>query len=398
TAAINFSFLDQQRVPLPNGKYDLELTIADKNREMKPFEVKDNFELDYPAGVAKISGVQLIESFTKVEKPDVLTKSGYDFIPFLDNYFPAAVNKLTFYAEIYNIGKLLGTDDKFAVAASIESFETGKVVRDNFRLKRETAKPVNVVFSEFDLTNLPSGNYSLVIAARDKENKELMRNTLFFQRSNPALTFNTADIAAVNITNSFVAQYNNVDTLREFIRMTFPISSSGEKLFIRTQLPIASIETMQKYFLAFWQSRNALNPAGEWQKYYLQVLAVNNEFKTPTKQGYESDRGRVYLQYGPPNTRVQEYNEPRTFPYEIWHYYQVGNQSNRRFVFYTREYAANDFEILHSDVYGETYNSRWEIELHKRDTDRNNNPMDLDRTSEPDYYGGRTQDYYDIPR
>jgi GWxTD domain-containing protein len=398
TATINFSFLDQQRVALPNGKYDLELRIADRNKEMQPFEVNDKFELDYPSGNAKVSGIQLVESFTKVEKPDFLTKSGYDFIPYLDNFFPAGVSKLTFYAEMYNIGQLLGVDDKFAIATSIESFETGKVVTDNFRLKRETAKPVNVVFSEFDLTNLPSGNYTLVVAARDKENKELIRNTLFFQRSNPMAKYNAGDLAIIEVSHSFVASYSNTDSLREFIRMCFPISSSSEKLFIRTQLPIASLETMQKYFLAFWLSRNSANPAGEWQRYYMQVLAVNSEFKTPTKKGYETDRGRVYLQYGPPNTRVQQYTEPRTFPYEIWHYYQVGSQSNRRFIFYTREYAANDFEILHSDVYGETYNSRWEIELHKRDTDRNNNPMDLDRTSEPDYYGRQTKDYYDIPR
>lgn len=400
TTAINFSFIDQQRVALPNGKYDLEISISDKNKEMKPFLVTDQFELNYANDQAAISGIQLIESFTKVEKPGMLTKSGYDFIPYLDNYIPASLNKLTFYAEMYNLNRLLGADDKFIVATSIESFETGKVVKDNLRMKREDVKPVNVVFSEFDISNLPSGNYNLVVAARNKENKEIIRESMFFQRSNPSATYDINDLSNVDIQNSFVAGYTNPDTLREFIRMCFPVASSTERLFINTQLKIASLETMQRYFLNFWLSRNAENPSGAWQNYYLQVLAVNSEFRTGTKKGYETDRGRVYLQYGPPNTRVQEYNEPRTLPYEIWHYYKIGTQSNRRFVFYTRDYATRDFDILHSDVLGEVYNARWEVDLHARDSSRySSNPGDLDRTKEEDeYYGGKLRDYYDNPR
>ncbi len=395
TTAINFSFLDQQRVPLPNGKYDIELSIADKNREMKPFLVKDQVDLDYPDGQARISDVQLIESFTKVEKPGQLTKSGYDFIPYLDNFFPQTVNKVTFYAEMYNMGQMLGNDDKFVVATSIESHETGKIVGENLRLKREMLKPVNVVFSEFDISALPSGNYDLVVTARDKENKELLRKSLFFQRSNPAIGYNSDDISAVIVANSFVAAYTNADSLREFIRMCYPVSSSNEKLFIDNQLKIASLETMQKFFMAFWQSRNALNPSGEWQQYYLQVLAVNEEFKTPSRKGYETERGRVYLQYGPPNTRFREYMDPSAWPYEIWHYYLIGTQSNGKFLFYSRDYANNDFVILNSNVKGEISNYRWEVDLHTRDTDRNNNPMDLDRTKESEYFSGKAREQWE---
>ncbi|HPT01208.1 MAG TPA: GWxTD domain-containing protein [Bacteroidales bacterium] len=399
TTVINFSFLDQQRVALPNGKYDLDISISDKNREMKPFLVTDQFELNYPNEQAAISGIQLIESFTRVEKPGMLTKSGYDFIPYLDNFYPAAVNKLTFYTEMYDLARLLGADEKFIVATSIESFETGKVIKDNLRMKREDVKPVNVVFSEFDISNLPSGNYNLVVAARNKENKEIIRNSMFFQRSNPSLKYDLNDLSSIDIQNSFVSAYTNPDSLREFIRMCFPIASSSEKLFINTQLNIASLETMQRYFLSFWQSKAPENPSGAWQKYYIQVLAVNDEFKTSIKKGYETDRGRVYLQYGPPNSRVQEYNEPRAYPYEIWQYYKIGSQTNRKFVFYTRDYSSRDFDILHSDVLGELYNARWEVELHKRDTDRyTSNPQDIERTGEDDYYGGRSRDLWDNPR
>ena len=39
------------------------------------------------------------------------------------------------------------------------------------------------------------------------------------------------------------------------------------------------------------------------------------------------------MQYGPPNSRNKVDNAASTYPYEIWHYYKLKNQSNKKFVF-----------------------------------------------------------------
>jgi GWxTD domain-containing protein len=398
TATINFSFLDQQRIPLPGGLYNVELSISDKNRDKVPFIVNEDINIDFPKDKLKVSGIELVESFTKTTTENPLSKSGYDFIPYMDNFFPESINKITFYSEVYNTSSMMATDDKFAISTYIQSYENNSVVSSFLRIKRETPKQVNVVFGEFDISKLPSGNYNLVVSVRDKNNQELSSNMLFFQRSNPSMNFDLNDISSVDINASFTSRFQNADSLKENIRSLFPIASANEKLFIKTQLPKANLEVMQKFFHVFWITRNNLDPLSAWNNYYEQILIVDKDFHSINKKGYETDRGRVYLQFGPPNSRTQFYSEPRAYPYEIWHYYKIGNQTNRKYIFYARENATNDFELLHSDVQGEIYNRRWEVALHARDTDRYRLPQDIDREKEDPYWGKHTDDYYNLPR
>jgi len=398
TTSINFSFLDQQRIPLPDGEYEMELSIADKNRNKAPFVVNESIQLSYPADRICISGIELVESFVKATTETQITKNGYDFMPYLDYFYPASVNRLIYYAEIYNTNLKMQPDDRFVTSVTIQAFETGRMVASYQKVKRETPKAVNVVLGEFDITQLPSGNFNLVISVRDKENKEIVSNSMFFQRSNPSRTYDMQNLAAVITENSFVEAIRSLDTIREFTRMVFPIASADEKLFIRSNSRQADLNVLQQFFLTFWQSRNPQDPRSAWLAYYDQVLVVNKEFKSVNKKGYETDRGRVYLQFGPPNARTQSYDEPRAYPYEIWQYYKIGIQSNRKFVFFAREYASGDFELLHSDVQGEVYNPRWEIALHQRDTDRYKSPQQIDRMTEDDYWGKRSDDYYNLPR
>ena len=82
------------------------------------------------------------------------------------------------------------------------------------------------------------------------------------------------------------------------------------------------------------------------------------------KKGYVSDRGRVYLQYGAPDNTVRSVFSNDTYPYEIWHYYVLGNQRDKRFVFYNPELTGNDFFLLHSDAKGEIYTVNWQYKLY----------------------------------
>lgn len=400
TTSMNFSFLDQQRIPLPVGKYLFELTLDDKNADNKPLNIAEDLVIHFPQNEINVSGIELVESFQKAAPESTTSKSGYDFIPYLDNYFPSTVTKLVYYAEIYNTLKVLTPNEPFIVFTSIQSYETGKVISSYQKVKRETSKTVNVVFGEFDISNLPSGNFNLMISVRNKNNEQIASNSLFFQRSNPNAHFDLNDISGIDTKNSFVASMNDIEILKENVRCLYPISSATEKLFVRTQLKTASLELLQQYFLAFWSARDVVSPEKAWNSYYEQVLIVNKAFKTTTKKGFETDRGRVYLQYGPPNAKIEEQKDPAMYPYEIWQYYKAGDQTDRRFVFYTHDIALNDYEIVHSDVTGEIYNPWWQTVVKRFSTSRDPYYDYVRRPSEKedDYWGGHSSDYYNIPR
>jgi GWxTD domain-containing protein len=162
---------------------------------------------------------------------------------------------------------------------------------------------------------------------------------------------------------------------------------------------------MQQFFYNFWQSRSASSPEITWLEYYKEVMRVNKEFSTFGLKGYDTDRGRVYLQYGPPDQRAKSDIEPSAYPYEIWEYYsltdrsqQLSNpfnkQSNKKFVFYNPDLVSNKYVLIHSNAIGETSNPAWDLMLHKRDTQSPN----LDSEKKSEHYGGNANDSFQNPR
>ncbi|MEI6821496.1 MAG: GWxTD domain-containing protein [Bacteroidota bacterium] len=395
TLNLNFNFLDQQRFVLPNGTYDFEFSIADKNSIDAPFKTNNQIIIDFPEDKINLAGIEFIESYKKSVNPTIVTKSGYDLIPYISDFYPDKVTKFTFYSEIYNCEKLLGKDDMFLLKYYIETSETNRTINDFVKNKRELVKPVNVIFGEFDISKLPSGNYNLVIEVRDKENKVLSFNKVAFQRSNPSIQYDVKDLQSMDISETFVGRISDKDSLVDIIKSLYPISSDFERNFINNQIKKVDITVMQQFILNFWLQRDNFFPETAWHNYQIEVARVNANFGNKFKKGYETDRGRVYLQYGPPNQRYERPFETSkgltdegwgSVPYEIWQYYtiqkdymnrfatsnaqvspdksnSVKNYNNKKFVFYNPNLALGDYELIHSNMQGEIYDSNWEMKL-----------------------------------
>lgn len=396
TLNITNDFIDQQRYSLANGNYEFEIQIWDKNSEDKPYINLQPLAINFPKDEVVISGIELVSSYTKTEMDGVLSKHGYDIVPYIFNYYPEQINKVTFFAEIYNTAAKLGASEKYLIKYYIVQIDKENPLPKYVHQKKETSAPVNIVFSEFDITNLPSGNYFLTIEARDKSNNLLGLNRIFFQRSNPRIQISVMDLANLDINQTFASRITDIDTLKEYIRYLEPISSAQEQGFANTHLNSSDLETLQKYFYSFWVSQDNIEPEKAWNFYLAEVNKVNYAYSNPVTKGYESDRGRVYLKYGAPNAISESYNEPAAYPYEIWHYYVLKNgQRNKKFIFYSKDVVTNDFTLLHSDVTGELSNYRWQYYLYQRVRPG----MDLDQgATEDGIWGGDSKKYFDIPR
>lgn len=360
TMKIASNYLNLKRFALKNGKYSMEIILKDLNKNSKPIRSIDTLEINYPNDKLGISGIEFVESIKKTEKESEFSKNGFDLIPYPYDFLPKNMKEIYFYAEIYNTDKGEIAENKFLIKSYIKSFETQKVFNQKQIIKKGESKPVNVVLNSFDISDVPSGNYELVIDIVNKDNQVIATNSYFFQRSNPDLKFNSQDLKNINVRNTFVSNYTSKDTLREYINWLYPISTTLEKNYADNLILSDSIDIMQKYFYNFWQNRYPLNPQLGWNNYKAVVEVVNVKFKTNISGGYETDRGRIYLHYGAPNSVSTGDGETSTLPYEIWHYYTLNNgQRNKRFVFYNPSLTNNDFELLHSDVIGEMNNPNW---------------------------------------
>jgi GWxTD domain-containing protein len=181
---------------------------------------------------------------------------------------------------------------------------------------------------------------------------------------------------------AYFGHCNNADTLKMFVECLWPIADGVDKERTINQSLKKDPDLMKKFVIDFWTRRAAdtANPVKLWGNYYKQVQKVMVLFKCGKQKGYYTDRGRVYLQYGPPDQRSQQANEMNTYPYEIWQYYRANDAtngqffSNRKFVFVSRNLGDDCYSLVHSDMRGEVNNPRWQFEITRRSTNGLQNP------------------------
>lgn len=394
----NFNFLDQKRVQLANGTYQMELQIKDNNDpDSKPYSATQNVVLEYYNNIAAISDIELVESYTKSDDTEhPLYKNGFEIVPYADNFYPSEKEELKFYAEIYNTPKVLG-ESSYLVQYFIRNADTKVVMSSYSAFKKQEPRDVNILIGQFPIKALPSGNYQLVVELRNQQNDMIASREVFFQRSNTIFAPAEAGIPDRNIEGTFAAAITDTDSLVDYIKSIRPIANQLEVTFMTNQLRLADTKLMQQFLYDFWVKRNPIDPQSAFTEYNKEVIKVNNSFSTNLTKGYDTERGRVYLQYGAPNTISRNYNEPSAYPYEIWHYYKIGTQTNKRFVFYNPDLVSDEFILLHSDMQGEVSNYQWENMLYIRDTQT----RDIDQEGLPnadDYFGNRARDNYINPR
>jgi len=199
----------------------------------------------------------------------------------------------------------------------LNHFETSISLSEFAKFQRQKAGPVNVLLASLSIQNLPSGNYNLVVEARDRNNNEILVNKIFFQRHNPDIQMNLEDIESVDVTSTFAEKMTNLDSLRFYVLSVVPVANSLEKQFARNVVKTEDLDKMQKFLYNFWSTRNSDHPDAEWSRYKYEVLKVEEQYKTRIKHGYETDLGRVYLQYGPPNT-VDYLNMSRALTHTLY--------------------------------------------------------------------------------
>lgn len=391
------NFMDQQRIQAVNGSYTLELSITDKNSGDQKFTTSQKVVVNFPVESVSISDIELLESYTKSITESAMSKSGYDLVPYISDFYPETMEYIRFYCEVYNTKLMLG-DDFYLARYAIINDNNKQVLNDLVVSRKMKTADVSVLMGEFPLTKVMSGNYTLNFEIRNKSNEIVARKAVFFQRSFRIIVKEiepTDDFTLFDVNNTFVSLITDKDTLKDYIACLYPISGKSDRQIADNQIAIANVKSMQQYFYYYWARQDKVNPEKRWLDYKLEVDKVKGAYGTRITKGYDSDRGRVYLQYGPPNTIETSENDPNTFPYEIWHYYNIGGQTNKKFVFYSRDRSSNNYVLLHSDVTGEPSAYDWQLKLHEKTTQFGN---DLDADKAPKTFGDRSEDMFRNPK
>lgn len=385
-------FYEIKRVPLTPGKYKLELTITDLlNEKANPVSALQDIEVEDLSTKAGLSDLELAEAMYQVDSLSVFTKAGYDIIPRISNYYSSETMNLPVYFEIYHPKNVDNSSQTVGLKQSIRDMKTKVELEAYTRFSKHEVGEIQPIIRVVDISKLETGEYTLEYTLIDKNNVELATSTYYFDRFNDHETqIETADIV---LNPSFQASVST-DSLAYYVESLIPISRPAEVKNIIKLLKTKDESLYRKYLQSYWVSSVG---GGElafegWMKYKRQIQIVQRLFGNNFMEGFETDRGRVYLQYGPPNNIITRENSPTEYPYEIWRYDKIKNFSNKRFVFYNPDLVNNGYRLLHSDLIGEVQNFRWQQQLSKRSSV--NKDIDDPNAGNPKHFGGNSLELY----
>ena len=403
---MDFSFIDVQRFSLGNGVYNLELSLRDKGTEAPAAMVNEKVVVSYDREHPVISSLQPMSEVTPTVKQNILSRGGYDMEPYISDFYPQQVEEMKFYFEVYNIDKELG-HKPFVVMAYIEQYETGTRYEDMQFVTRKNSSSLVPVYGSIDMSNLPSGNYNLVVELRNRDNQTMLYKKITFYRSNPGVKGQGLS----DFTTTFAGKYTDEEQLNTYIDALWAVASDVERSVSKDIIRRPGLEEKQAFLYRFWMARNALNPEAEWLKYKERVDYVQEHFSYPRTPGIHTDRGRVYLQYGPPDfirdeknyvsaNRIGEGNTHATdianstvqttqpyvpegmyqgnsqghiyyLPYQLWRYNKLDTDDPNRVFLFWDEHRSGYYTLLNSNARGEVQDPMWERRLSRQQLGEN---------------------------
>lgn len=389
-----------KRIKLPMGISYVDLCIKDLNSEgLNSFATSDTIDTKDPATQGLfVTNIQLIDFVVATENENRFSKGGYDILPYHGNYYTSDHEKILFYSEIINAAKELGKGGKYLLTCYLENALTGYLLENFMIRKRMLAEDYSVVLSEFPIASLGPGAYNFVVEIRDSLNQFRTKSTIYIERDKINADITEDSYRTISTLNTW-ADALPQDSLAEYMHSLRPICEGNEYQYVKNILKENDPATMRKFIYAFWTNRypdgpgNPYRSVSEFKTYNNLVYFVNEAYSNSISKGYLTERGRVFLKYGPPNSISQRTNDPNAFPYEIWHYYKLNAQTRVKFVFWCDDPSTNDYRLLHSDLRGEIQNRKWEQMLYQR----NNNFTGDDNGVNPNF-GSWSRDYYNNPR
>ncbi|RYD52261.1 MAG: GWxTD domain-containing protein [Sphingobacteriales bacterium] len=368
------NLLDGYTQNLPVGSYRVELQCTEPLAPAESFTLTSAFQVDSP--MLKMSPPQLLDTFYHISQPAKLfIRNGWLSLPLTVDFAGDDQRTLHYYVEAYELPALTGPKKPFRIQSTLLK---GQAPFGRFQ-QTDTCSVQNGVAAAYislPIAKLPSGNFILQTQLTDASGKIWASSRRAFQRSNAQPEADTiiggADSVArgqkldeyIRVENTFVQPYKP-QQLKAMLKMIQPIAKPDEGVSIRALLQGADPTFIRTFIYSFFAARNPEDPESAWKKYADEVRTVNRLFNLGSRIGYETERGRVYLQYGPPTERVEVYQESGSRPYEVWRYDDVQHTGKSgSFLFFQPGTRLDDFLLLHSTAPGEAKNRVWRSGLY----------------------------------
>jgi len=367
----NIRIADQIEAALKPGTYIAELTIEDAEsqsdgaastgkvgqRRMRIYVPEFGGSEPVMSGIELAYRIELLPTEMEVTQYRDIDKSLRRVIPNPSRIFVDSDSIMYFYAEVYNLAFGIGVNKEFQLACTIADAH-GDVV-SNFG-KRRHFKPGTsaIVSSALDIHDLPEGSYSINLEVTDAETGESAVNSKPFQLLSSTLEL-TPGTAVAEITEKDLEYLDKV--------LKYVLSAEQKNI-----LKGLSLDGKMRFYEDLWR-RNDPDPSTRLNEFKVELFRrfdfANQHYSVSIVKkddGWQTDRGRVYIVYGEPD-EVENYpSTPDSRPFQKWNYFSLGSQGAKFFIF-EDETGFGDYRLAHSDANGEPFDTEWQQRLERRD-------------------------------
>ena len=291
----------------------------------------------------------------------VFVRNGYEVTPNPRQIYGEGAPLLYYYFEAYNLKNFVpGSSYKTYCLVKDANGKPAAAMASPYRTKKKQ-HDFSVEMGTLNLSQLPSGAYSLVYGITDSAEHLLQHREKRFYIYNPALTTVASALEREDRSGSEALKplkdLSETELDKEFERMLHLTQPEDKKFYSS----LANAEAKQKYLSSLWQSRQpADSPNAEaYRKLYLtRVRQAETQYASPFRPGWKGEQGRVFILYGAPTHVERNASTSETKPYEIWTYDHLQGQGGVIFVFADRTGFKN-YEMIHSTLRGELQNPNW---------------------------------------
>jgi GWxTD domain-containing protein len=311
-----------------------------------------------PGETIALSDVELCTSIRQIDRDSTnrFYKNTFEVKPNPTKMFGLHQPALFYYLETYNLQKK--KSDNYYTKAIVTN-AVGKEVINHEKVKRRI-NDSNVDVGMMKVNSLRSGVYTFTFTVIDSVDNSKYSSSKKFFIYNPMLPNDTlTNPSASNVDASEYATMSEAELDKEYDQSRY-VATKNE---IEQYKKLKGIEAKRKAMFDFWMSRDEdrTTPQNEIkQEYFKRVSVANNQYKTGFREGWKTDRGRVYIVYGPPDEVERHANELDVKPYEIWFYNSI--QGGVQFIFGDRT-GFSDYILLHSTHRNELRDDNWKRQI-----------------------------------
>lgn len=307
------------------------------------------------------------DTLVKIASQNIIQESG-ELLAMEHAFFDAEMNDLFF---SFNQQPIPATTEAYSVQFEIKKKSIDQDKHKPLLVKTLEPNHKNTfLVDSFHIANLYSGNFILVVTVRNAMKQTIYKSVVPFQVYHPGnakikteyLESASDTQHAVSLKQTFVEQYS-LKQLRINIAALMPIARGAEVTFIRGVEQANDQKVLQLFFYNFWLNRDASNPEKAWKLYTEKLNFVAKTYGNAQEKGYETDRGRIYINYGHPDKLERCLQEKNARPYEVWFYYSANGRNNVKFLFVQPGMLSNQFILLHSTETDELVNPNWRSSL-----------------------------------